>query len=81
MRLPKRPKRRARFLIVIGSSVVILAYFILVFLSQNVSHQAGYVAGIGLKIICGIDLAVLIAGTIVLFWGISVWIREKIFRS
>jgi uncharacterized BrkB/YihY/UPF0761 family membrane protein len=81
LRLPKRARRRSRFLIITGFILLTLSFLVLFYIAQTANHQSGFVTNAGLKIICGLDLVALLAGMTILFWGMSVWMHDKIFKN
>ena len=73
--LPRRSHRRARFLIIIGVIFLIFSFIILFWIAQDANRHS--LLPSGLRILCGIDLLVLITSVVALFWGLSIWFRDK----
>ncbi|HPC36433.1 MAG TPA: hypothetical protein P5268_07540 [Candidatus Marinimicrobia bacterium] len=79
--LPRRFQRKSRVLIVGGLILLTVSLICLYLLVQQVNGGSKNFPTIYLRILCVLDLIIILAGGIILFWGISIWFRNQIFKG
>jgi hypothetical protein len=79
--LPRRFQSRSRVLIVGGLILLTVSFICLCLLVQQANGEPKNFSVTRLQILCVLDLIVLLAGGIALFWGISIWFRNQIFKG
>ena len=79
--LPRRLRHRSRVLVGGGLIVLSVSLICLYLLVQQVNGEPKIFNISCLRILCVLDLIVLLAGGIALFWGISIWFRNQVFKG
>jgi hypothetical protein len=79
--LPRRLRHRSQVLVGGGLIVLSVSLICLYLLVQQVNGELKIFNISCLRILCVLDLVVLLAGGIALFWGISIWFRNQVFKG
>ncbi|MCK9484639.1 MAG: hypothetical protein M0R34_09760 [Candidatus Marinimicrobia bacterium] len=77
----RRPDRRAHSLITIGAITLAISFIFLFWLAEKANAHTVILSVNCMRILCGLNLLMLTAGGVILFWGFSIWFRDQVFKN